>query len=102
MGHKAIQMVINLKRDNIILLEGNASSWKIAAFRNVCSLSVVALYLSYESYVDFSWIIKRPQVLEYLYFFIFLAKKYFPDFLILNLKTGIPSTTDPDLMSTLE
>lgn len=68
MGHKAIQMVINLKRDNIILLEGNASSWKIAAFRNVCSLSVVALYLSYESYVDFSWIIKRPQVLEYLYF----------------------------------
>lgn len=64
MGHKTIQTVINLKRDNIILLEGNASSWKIAAFRNVCSLSIAALYLSYESYLDFSQTIKkRPQVL---------------------------------------
>lgn len=57
MGHKAIQMVIN--QIDIILLEGNASSWKIAAFRNVYSLSIVALYLSYESYLDFPELLKK-------------------------------------------
>lgn len=61
MGHKAIQMVIN--QIDIILLEGNASAWKIAAFRNVYSLFIVALYLSYESYLDFPELLKKPQVL---------------------------------------
>lgn len=103
MGHKAIQVVINLKINNIILLEGNVSSWKIAAFRNVCSLSIFALCLSYESYLDFSWII-RKDLKHYNtdISFTFLAKKYVLDFLMLNLKAGISSKADPDPMSILE
>lgn len=47
-------MVTKLKRKDIVLLEGNELSQKSAAFRNVRSLYIVALDISYASYLDFS------------------------------------------------
>lgn len=59
MGHEAIQMVTKLKSEDIVLPEANEPSWKFATFRDVYSLYIVALYISYASYLDFSWIIKK-------------------------------------------
>jgi len=47
-------MVTKLKGKDIVLLAGNELSQKSAAFRDACSLYIVALYISYTSYLDFS------------------------------------------------
>lgn len=62
MAHEATQVVTKLKRKDIVLLEGNELSKKSAAFRNVCSLYIVALDISYASYLDFSCIIKKIKI----------------------------------------
>lgn len=57
-----------LKSEDIVLLEGNKLSWKFAAFRDVSSLYIVALYISY---FDFSSIIKKAKSVIIQTYFIY-------------------------------